>query len=92
MPSAIDSEVLLHSRHNLRICEFVCGLDIDSALGKRFGSAETLLEFQLGLTGPEDQKRLGLSQLTDDLIVVPLKALTVPFLVFLLASVILLSG
>jgi hypothetical protein len=33
-----------------------------------------------------------LSHLTDDLIVVLLKALAVPFLVFLLASVILLSG
>jgi hypothetical protein len=87
MGSAINPEVLLHSRHNLRIREFVSvvsGLDIDSALGKRLGSAETFLEFQLGLTGPEDQKRLGLSQLTDDLIVVLLKALAVPFLVFLL--------
>jgi len=45
-----------------------------------------------GITGPEDQKRLGLSQLTDDVIVVLLKALAVPFLVFLLASVILLPG
>jgi hypothetical protein len=85
MGSAINPEVLLHSRYNLRIREFASGLDIDSALGKRLASAETLLEFQLGLTGPEDQKRLGLSELTDDLIVVVLKALAVPFLLFLLS-------
>ena len=85
MGSAINPEVLLHSRHNLRIRGFVSSLDIDSALGKRLGWAETLLEFQLGLTGPEDQKRLRFSQLTDDLIVVLLKAVAVPFLVFLLS-------
>ena len=33
--SAIDSEVLLNTFHNLRIREFVSGLKIDSALGKR---------------------------------------------------------
>jgi hypothetical protein len=49
--SAIDPEMLLHSRHNLRIREFVSGLNINSALGKRLRSAETLLEFQLGPTG-----------------------------------------
>jgi hypothetical protein len=48
--SAIDEEMLLHSRHNLRIREFVCGLNIDGAVGQRFGSAQTLPEFQLGLT------------------------------------------
>lgn len=53
--SAIDPEVLLHLRHNLRIGEFVSGLDIDRAPRKRLGSAETLLEFQLCLTGPENQ-------------------------------------
>jgi hypothetical protein len=90
--SAIDPEVLLHLRHNLRIGEFVSGLDIDSALRKHLGSAETLLQFQLCLTGPEDQKGLGLSQLTDYLIVVLLKTLTVPFLVLLLASAILPAG
>jgi len=37
--SAIDEEVLLHSRHNLRIREFVSGLNIDGAVGQRFGSA-----------------------------------------------------
>ena len=84
--------MLLHLRYNLRIGEFVSGLDFDSTLRQRLGAAETLLELQLGLTRPEDQKSLGLSQLTDDLIVVPVKMLTVAFLVFFLASAILLPG
>src|SRR5687768_2735516 len=89
--SAIDPEVLLHLRNNLRIGEFVNGLDIDSALRKHPGPVDPLLEFQLCLPRSEDQKGLGLSQLTDDLVVVPVKALTVPLLVLLLASTILLA-
>jgi hypothetical protein len=41
---------------------------------------------QLGLTRPEDEKSLGLPQLTDDLVVVLVKMLIVAVLVFLLAS------
>lgn len=84
--------MLLHPRHNLPIREFVSGLDVERALGKHLGSAETLLEFQLGLARSKDQKGLGLFHLTDDLIVVLLKALAVPFLVSLLAPAILLPG
>jgi hypothetical protein len=56
---------------------------------QRLGSAETLLELQLGLARPEDQKSLRLPQLSDDLIVVPVKMLAVAVLVFLLASAVL---
>ena len=45
--SFLNPEVLLHSRHNLGIREFVSGLNIDRALGERLGAGETLLEFQL---------------------------------------------
>ncbi len=51
--SAIDPEVVLHLRHNLRIREFVSGSDTNNALRKRLGSAETFLEFQLCLTRPD---------------------------------------
>ena len=84
--SAIDPVVLLHLRYDLRIGQLVRGLDSDNVLRQRLGAAETLLELQLGLTRPEDQKSLGLPQLTDDLVVVPVKMLAVAFLVFFLAT------
>jgi hypothetical protein len=87
--STIDPEVLLHLRYDLWISQFVRGLNFDNMLGQRLGAAETLLELQLGLTRPEDEKSLGLTQLTDDFVVVPVKMLTVAFLVFFLASSIL---
>src|SRR5688572_11216354 len=90
--SAIEPEVLLHLRHNLRIREFVSGCDTNNALRKRLGSAETFLEFQLCLTRTEYQQGIRLTQLTDDLVVVLIKALAVPCLVLLLASAILLAG
>ena len=71
--SAIDPEVLLHSRHDLRLGQLVSGLDIDGALRKRLGSVETLLQFQLSLTRPEYQKGVGQPQLTDDVVVVLLQ-------------------
>jgi hypothetical protein len=51
--------------------------------------AQTLLELQLGLAGPEDQKGLGLPQVTDDFVIVPVKMLPVALLVFFLASLVL---
>jgi membrane peptidoglycan carboxypeptidase len=87
--SAIDPIVLLHLRDDLRIGQLVGGFDADNTLRERLGAAETLLELQLGLTRPEDQKSLRLSKLTDDLVVVPVKVLAVAFLVFLLASAVL---
>src|SRR6185369_16797029 len=87
--SVIDPEVLLHLHDDLRIGELVRGLDAHSTLRQRLRSAQTLLELQLGLTRPEDQERLGMPQLTDDRIVVPVKMMAVAFLVFLLASFVL---
>ena len=81
--------MFLDLRDDLRIGQFVRGLDSDNTLSQRLGAAETLLELQLGLTRPEDQKGLGLPQLTDDLVVVPVKMLTVAFLVFFLAPAVL---
>jgi hypothetical protein len=77
--------MFLDLRYDLRIGQLVRGLDSDNTLSQRLGAAETLLELQLGLTRPEDQNGLGLPQLTDDLVVVPVKALAVAVLVFFLA-------
>jgi hypothetical protein len=87
--SAIDPVVLLHLRYDLWISQFVRGFNFDNMLRQRLGAAETLLELQLGLTRPEDEKSLGLPQLTDDFVEVPVQMLTVAFLVFFLASSIL---
>ena len=81
--------MLLHLRYDLRIGQLVRGLNSDNTLRQSLGMAETLLELQLGLTRPEDQNSLGLPQLTDDLVVVPVKMLAVAFLVFFLASAVL---
>ena len=89
MVSAIDPEVLLHFRDDLRISQLVRGLDSDNMLRQCLGAAETLLELQLGFTRPEDQKSFGLTQLTDDFVIVPVKMLIVAFLVFFLASSVL---
>ncbi len=64
---------MLHRRDDLRIGQLVRGLDSDKSLRERLGAAETFLELPLGLTRPEDQKSLRLSQLTDDVVVVPVK-------------------
>ena len=69
-PSAIDPVVFLDLRYDLRISELVRGFNSNNMLRQRLGAAETLLELQLGLTRSEDQKGLGLPQLTDDLVVV----------------------
>ena len=87
--SAIDPVVLLHLRDDLRIGQLVRGLDSDKTVKQRLGSAETLLELQLGLPRPEDKKSLGLPQLSDDLVELPVKMLAVAVLVFLLASAVL---
>lgn len=68
-----DPIVLLNLRDDLRIGQLVRGLDSHNTPRQRLGAAQTLLELQLGLTWPEDQKSLGLPQLTDDLVVVPVK-------------------
>ena len=81
--------MLLHLRDDLGIGQLVRGLDSDNTLRQRLGAPETLLELQLGFTRPEDQKSLGLPQLADDLVVVPVKMLIVAFLVFFLASAVL---
>jgi hypothetical protein len=75
MVLAIDPEVLLHLRYDLRISLLVRRLNSDNSLRQCLGAAETLLELELGLTWPEDQKILGLPQLTDDLVVVLVKML-----------------
>ena len=81
--------MLLHLRDDLGIGQLVCGLDSDNTLRQCLGAAETLLELQLGLTRPEDQKSLGLPKLTDNLVVVPVKLLAEAFLVFFLAATVL---
>ena len=81
--------MFLDLRYDLRIGQLVRGLDSDDTLSQRLGAAQTLLELQLGLTRPEDQNGLRLPQLTDDLVVVPVKVLAVAVLVFFLAPAIL---
>ena len=78
--------MLFHLRYDLRIGQLVSGLDSHNTFRQHLGATETLLELQLGLTRPEDQKSLGLPQLTDDLVVVLVKVLVVASLVILLAS------
>ena len=87
--SATDPIVFLDLRYDLRIGQLVRGLNFNDTLSQRLGAAETLLELQLGLTRPEDQNGLRLPQLTDDLVVVPVKVLTVAVLVIFLAPAIL---
>ena len=87
--SANDAVVFLDLRDDLRIGQLIRGLDSNDTLSQLLGATETLLELQLGLTWPEDQNGLGLSQLTDDLVVVRIKVLAVAFLVFFLAPAIL---
>src|SRR5688572_9243540 len=77
--------MFLDLRYDLRIGQLVRGLDSDDTLSQRLGAAETFLELQLGLTRPENQNRLGLPQLTDHFVVVPVKLLAVAFLVLFLA-------
>ena len=74
--------MFLDLRYDLRIGQLVRGLDSDNTISQGLGVAEALLELQLGLTRPEDQKGLGLPQLTDDLVVVRVQMLAVAFLVF----------
>jgi hypothetical protein len=81
--------VLFHLRDDLWIGQLVGGLDPDNTRRQCFRAAETLLELQLGLTRPEDEKSLRLSQLPDDLVVVPVKMLAVAVLVLLLAYAVL---
>ena len=81
--------MLLHLCDDLRIGQLVRGHDSDNTITQRLGAAETVLELQLGLTRTEDQKSLGLPQLTDDLVVVPIKMLVVAVLIFFLASAVL---
>ena len=83
--------MLFHLRHYLRVGQSASGRDLNGALRKRLGSAETFLQFQLGLTRPDDQKCVGQNQLTDNVVVVPVKLLAVALLVFLLASSTLLA-
>lgn len=68
--SGREPVVLLHLRDDLRIGQLVRGFDGHNALRQRLGAAQTLPELQLGLTRPEEQKGLGLPQLTDYLVVV----------------------
>ena len=84
--------MILHLRHNLGIGELVRRLDVDRAFSRWLGAAEPLREFELRLTWTEDQKSVGLRQVTNDLIVELVETLAVPRLVFLLAAAILLAG
>ena len=77
--------MFLDLRYDLRIGQLVRGLNFNDTLSQRLGAAQTLLELQPGLTRPKNQNRLGLSQLTDDFVVVPVKLLAVAFLVLFLA-------
>jgi hypothetical protein len=77
--------MFLDLRDDLRIGQLVRGLNSNDTFSQRLGAAQTLLELQLGLTRPKNQNRLGLPQLTDDFVVVPVKLLAVAFLVFFLA-------
>ena len=79
--SASDSVVFLHLRHNLRIRQLVRALDRHYALGRHLGATETLFELQLRFTWPEEQKRVWLAKVTDDIVVVPVKVLVVARLV-----------
>jgi hypothetical protein len=88
-PSAIDPIVFLDLRYDLRIGQLVWGIGSGNTLSQRLGAAETLLELQLALARSEDQKGLGLPQLTDDLVVVSVKMLAVAFLVLFLAPAVL---
>ena len=58
--------------------------DVIGQLGKP--DALLLLELQLRFTWPEEQKRVGLAKLTDDIVVVPVKVLVVVLLVLLLPA------
>jgi len=84
--------MLFHLRHNLWISEFVRCLDADAAFRMRLDATETLLEFELGFAETEDEEFIGIRQLTNDFIIVPVKMLAVAFLVLFLASAILLAG
>jgi hypothetical protein len=53
--------VFLHLRHNLRVRQLVRALDGDTALLRGFRSPKPVLELQLGLARPEQQKRVGLA-------------------------------
>ncbi len=61
--------MLLDLRHDLRIGQLVCAFDRDDALRQHFGATETILELQLGLTWPEEQKSVRLAKLADNVIV-----------------------
>jgi hypothetical protein len=84
--SASDSVVFLHLRDNRRIRELVRALDRYDALRRTLGSTETLLQLQLRFTRPEEQERVRLAELTDDIVVVPVKVLVVVLLVLLLPA------
>ena len=55
--------MLFHLGDNLWIGQFVRCLDADRALRMRLGATETLLEFELGLTGTENQEFVGIRHL-----------------------------
>jgi len=84
--SASDSVVFLHLRDNRRIRELVRALDRYDALRRTLGSTETLLQLQLRFTRPEEQERVRLAELTDDIVVLPVKVLVVVLLVLLLPA------
>src|SRR5690349_6920481 len=52
-------------------------------------AAQTILELQFGLTGPEQQKRVRLSNPADDVVEVLVKVEIVPLLVLLLPAAVL---
>ena len=56
--------MLFHLRHKLWISELVRCLDADGTFRMRLGATEMRLEFELGLTGTENQEFIGIRQLT----------------------------
>ena len=65
--------MLFHLRHNLWISELVRCLDADGAFRMRLDATETLLEFELGFTGTEDQEFIDIRQLTNNFFIVAVK-------------------
>ena len=68
-----DVVVLPDLGHDLRIGQRVRGLDFDNTRRQRLGAAETFIELTLGLARPEDQQRVRLPEVTDDVVVVLVK-------------------
>ena len=76
----------LNFRDDLRPGQLVGGLDSNNRLRQRLAVAETRRELQLGFARAKIQEGLGLTELLDDPVVVAVKMLTVPALIFFLIA------